>query len=307
MTSLKGKSLLSIAQLERNDIRRLIDRTLLLKGSGWSDELNGKTLALLFEKPSLRTRVSFEVAMQQLGGHSLYLSPAEVGLGKREAISDVARVLSRYVDIMAVRSFSQKSLELLATSASIPVVNALSDAEHPCQILADLAVIYEQKGRLEGLTLAYIGDGNNIASSLIMATALIGINFRIASPPGYSLPEHVISIAKRLSEGSGASIIISYKPEEVAKGADIIYTDVWTSMGQETEAEIRRKAFQGYQVNKEIFSLTNSDAIFMHPLPAHRGEEVTDEVIDGSKSVVFEQAENRLHLAKALLLEIFGF
>ena len=307
MTSLKGKSLLSIAQLEKDDIYRLIGRSLALKKSVWSAELRGKTMALLFEKPSLRTRVSFDLAMHQLGGYAIYLSPAEVGLGKREAVQDVARVLDRFVDVLAVRSFSQRSIELLSASASIPVINALSDAEHPCQILADMVTIYEHEGKLEGLTLAYIGDGNNVASSLILASAMVGINFKIASPEGYTLPEHIISKAKSLAEKSGADILVTQSPEDAARGADIIYTDVWTSMGQEAETEIRRKAFQNYQINERLFALAKNDAIFMHPLPAHRGEEVTDGVLEGANSVIFDQAENRLHLAKALLLEIFGF
>jgi len=307
MTSLKGKSLLSIAQLEKDDIYRLIGRSLALKKSVWSAELRGKTMALLFEKPSLRTRVSFDLAMHQLGGYAIYLSPAEVGLGKREAVQDVARVLDRFVDVLAVRSFSQSSIELLSASASIPVINALSDAEHPCQILADMVTIYEHEGKLEGLTLAYIGDGNNVASSLILASAMVGINFKIASPEGYTLPEHIISKAKSLAEKSGADILVTQSPEDAARGADIIYTDVWTSMGQEAETEIRRKAFQNYQINERLFALAKNDAIFMHPLPAHRGEEVTDGVLEGANSVIFDQAENRLHLAKALLLEIFGF
>jgi ornithine carbamoyltransferase len=307
MTSLKGKSLLSIAQLEKDDIYRLIGRSLALKKSVWSAELRGKTMALLFEKPSLRTRVSFDLAMHQLGGYAIYLSPAEVGLGKREAVQDVARVLDRFVDVLAVRSFSQSSIELLSASASIPVINALSDAEHPCQILADMVTIYEHEGKLEGLTLAYIGDGNNVASSLILASTMVGINFKIASPEGYTLPEHIISKAKSLAEKSGADILVTQSPEDAARGADIIYTDVWTSMGQEAETEIRRKAFQNYQINERLFALAKNDAIFMHPLPAHRGEEVTDGVLEGANSVIFDQAENRLHLAKALLLEIFGF
>ncbi len=307
MTSLKGKSLLSIAQLEKDDIYRLIGRSLALKKSVWSAELRGKTMALLFEKPSLRTRASFDLAMYQLGGYAIYLSPAEVGLGKREAVQDVARVLDRFVDVLAVRSFSQSSIELLSASASIPVINALSDTEHPCQILADMVTIYEHEGKLEGLTLAYIGDGNNVASSLILASAMVGINFKIASPEGYTLPEHIISKAKSLAEKSGADILVTQSPEDAARGADIIYTDVWTSMGQEAETEIRRKAFQNYQINERLFALAKNDAIFMHPLPAHRGEEVTDGVLEGANSVIFDQAENRLHLAKALLLEIFGF
>lgn len=303
---MKGKDLLSISDLSTEEIRLFISEAVDMKVRGWLSLLGGKTLALVFEKPSLRTRVSFEVAMRQLGGESLYLSPAEVGLGKRESVPDVARVLSRYVDVIVARTFSHQTLELLANSASVPVINALSDLEHPCQALADLLTIYEKKGELEGLTLAFVGDGNNVANSLLLAAVLAGMNFRIASPDGYRIGEKVLSLAQGYALGSGAEIFLTEEPGLAVSGADVVYTDVWTSMGQEAEAERRRQVFAPYQVNSELLSLAKGDAILMHPLPAHRGEEVAEEALDSHKSVVFDQAENRMHLQKALLAQMLG-
>jgi len=303
---LKGKDLLSISDLSTEEIRLLISDAVDMKAKGWLSQLNGKTLALIFEKPSLRTRVSFEVAMRQLGGESLYLSPAEVGLGERESVPDVARALSRYVDVIVARTFSHQTLELLAGSASVPVINALSDMEHPCQALADLLTIHEKKGELEGLTLAFVGDGNNVANSLLLATVLAGMNFRIASPDGYRVDEKILSLAQGYALGSGAEIYLTEEPGLAVSGADVVYTDIWASMGQEAEAEQRRQVFASYQVNGELLSLAKGDAILMHPLPAHRGEEVAEEVLDSHKSVVFDQAENRMHLQKALLAQILG-
>jgi ornithine carbamoyltransferase len=303
---MKGKDLLSVADLTSDDIRQLISDAVDMKAAGWLSTLSGKTLALMFEKPSLRTRVSFELAMRQLGGQTIYLSPAEVGLGKREVASDVARVLSRYVDAIAARTFSHQTLEALASYASVPVINALSDGEHPCQALADLLTIYEKKGELRGLTLAFVGDGNNVARSLMLAASLSGMNFRIASPPGYALDERVVQLAQGNAASSGGEIVCTADPKLAVEGADIVYTDVWASMGQEAEAEARRQVFAGYQVTDELLSLAGGEAIFMHPLPAHHGEEVAEGVIDSPRSAVFDQAENRLHLQKALLAEILG-
>jgi ornithine carbamoyltransferase len=303
---MKGKDLLSIADLSGEDIRLLISDAIDMKARGWLSMLSGKTLALMFEKPSLRTRVSFELAMRQLGGQTIYLSPAEVGLGQREAVSDVARVLSRYVDAIAARTFSHQTLEVLASYSSVPVINALSDWEHPCQALADLLTIYEKKGELNGLTLAFVGDGNNVARSLMLAASLTGMNFRIASPPGYAIDDRVVHLAQSSTVSSGAEILCTDDPRLAVSRADIVYTDVWTSMGQEAEAEVRRKIFASYQVNSELLSLAREDAILMHPLPAHHGEEVAEGVLDSPKAVVFDQAENRLHLQKALLAEILG-
>ena len=303
---MKGKDFISVSDLSSEDINLLMSDTMVMKASGWLTSLSDKTLALLFEKPSLRTRTSFEVAVRQLGGQAIYLSPAEVGLGQRESVPDVARVLSRYVDAVFARTFSHQTLELLAENASIPVINALSDREHPCQALADLFTIYEKKGILNGLTLAYVGDGNNVANSLMLASALTGINFRIAAPKGYQVGKDILQTAKDYALDSGSRITCTTKANEAVFNADIVYTDVWTSMGQEAEADKRRKAFAAYQVNGKLMALANEDAILMHPLPAHRGEEITDDVLDSPLSVVFDQAENRLHTIKALLVSILG-
>ncbi len=303
---MKGKDLLSISDLSSKDIRLLISDAVDMKAAGWLSVLSGKTLALLFEKPSLRTRVSFEVAMWQLGGHTIYLSPAEVGLGKRESVSDVARVLSRYVDAIAARTFSHQTLEILASYSSVPVINALSDLEHPCQALADLFTIYEKKGELEGLTLAFVGDGNNVAHSLLLAASLAGMNFRIASPSGYRVQDKVLHLAQEYAADNSAEIFCTEEPRLAVSGADVVYTDVWTSMGQEAEAQERRQVFANYQVNSELLSLAGEEAVLMHPLPAHYGEEVAEGILDSPASVVFDQAENRMHVQKALLAEILG-
>ena len=303
---MKGKDLLSVSDLSREDIRSLISHAVDMKAGGWLSLLSGKTLALVFEKPSLRTRVSFEVAMRQLGGQTIYLSPAEVGLGERESVSDAARVLSRYVDAITARTFSHHTLETLASYANVPVINALSDLEHPCQALADLFTIYERKGELNSLTLAFIGDGNNVAHSLLLATSLTGMNFRIASPTGYRVQDRILHLAQGYANDSGAKIFCTEEPRLAVSGADIVYTDVWTSMGQEAEANRHRQIFANYQVNSDLLSLAREDAILMHPLPAHHGEEVAEGILDSPKSVVFDQAENRMHLQKALLAEMLA-
>ncbi|HEX77463.1 MAG TPA: ornithine carbamoyltransferase [Dehalococcoidia bacterium] len=302
---MKHRDLLSIADLSAEEVWQLIKGAMALKRAPGSDLLSGKVLALLFEKPSLRTRVSFEVAMRQLGGHTIYLSPQEVGLGKREPVADVARVLSRYVDIIAVRTFAHSDLQLLAQNASVPVINALDDYEHPCQALADLLTIYEKKGKLEGLTLAYVGDGNNVARSLFLAAMHAGMTFQMAAPQGYGLDEATVATGHRLAQG-GARLLRLTSPEAAASGADILYTDVWTSMGQEAEAESRRRAFAGYQVDARLLSLAKTDAILMHPMPAHYGEELAPGMEASPQSVLFDQAENRLHMQKAILAQILG-
>jgi len=303
---MKGKDLLSISDLSGEDIWLLISDAIDMKAQGWLSILRGKTLAIMFEKPSLRTRVSFELAMRQLGGHTIYLSPSEVGLGERESVSDVARVISRYVDAIAARTFSHQTLETLASYSSVPVINALSALEHPCQALADLLTIYEKKGELNGLTLAFVGDGNNVAHSLMLAASLMGMNFRIASPAGYTVWDGILHLAQDYATSNNAEILCTEEPRLAVIGADVVYTDVWTSMGQEAEAQKRRQVFAGYQVNSELLSLAKEDAILMHPLPAHRGEEVAEGILDSLKSVVFDQAENRLHLQKALLAAMLG-
>ncbi|UCH43704.1 MAG: ornithine carbamoyltransferase, partial [Dehalococcoidales bacterium] len=276
------------------------------KNRGWLSVLEGKMLVLIFEKPSLRTRVSFEVAMRQLGGQVLYLSPAEVGLGERESVPDIARVLSRYADAIVARTFSHKTLEVMSEYSDVPLINALSDLEHPCQALADLLTIYEKKGELHDLTLAYLGDGNNVAHSLLLGASLTGMNFRIASPAGYTVRPEILQLAQDYGVTHGSRIFSTREPELAVNGVDIVYTDVWTSMGQETQADERRAIFTGYQVDSKLMSLAKDDAILMHPLPAHRGEEVSEDILDSLQSVVFDQAENRMHLQKALLAYILG-
>jgi len=303
---LRGRDLISITDLSAQDIRRVVDTALAMKNGDSSPVLKGRTLALLFEKPSLRTRVSFDVAMAQLGGHALYLSPAEVGLGEREPVADVARALSRYVDAIAARTFKHETVEELARWADVPVMNALSDGEHPCQALADLLTIYEKKGRWRGLVLSFVGDGNNVARSLMLGSSLVGMDFRIASAQGYRISTALVEKAESLASASGAAVVCVESPQEAVRGADVVYTDVWASMGQEEERVERRRAFDGYQVNAELLALAAPDAIVMHDLPAHRGEEIADEVIEGSQSVVFDQAENRLHAQKAVLALILG-
>jgi ornithine carbamoyltransferase len=263
--------------------------------------LMGKTLGMIFQKPSLRTRVSFEVGMQHLGGEALYLSPNEIQLGKRESVEDVARVLSRYVDCIMARVFGHEDVETLAAHSRTPVINGLSDYGHPCQGLADLLTIVEKKGVLRGLKLAWVGDGNNVLTSLLFGAAKTGMDISAATPPGYDPSAQVVELAFSFAEESGSEIEIGHNPNSAVQDADVIYTDVWTSMGQEEEKEQRRRDFAAYQVNSALVAQANPDAIVMHCLPAHRGEEITDEVVDGPHSVVFDQAENRMHAQKGLL------
>ncbi len=300
------RDLLSVSDLSPEEIQSLIEQALVMKRGDTPFVLAGKALALLFEKPSLRTRVSFEMAMHQLGGHAIYLSPDEVGLGKRESIPDIARVLSRYVDGVAARTFSHQTLLILAEHSSLPVINALSDLEHPCQVLADFLTIYEKKGELARLTLAFIGDGNNVANSLLLAASLTGMNYSIASPPDYEIRNEILKQSRGFAVLSGSQILLTNEPYKAVRNADVVYADVWTSMGQEAEAAKRRLAFSDYQVNEKLLSLAKGDALFMHPLPAHHGEEISAGLLDSAQSVVFDQAENRLHLQKALLAKMLS-
>ena len=265
--------------------------------------LAGKSVALLFEKPSLRTKVSFQVGVEQLGGHSLYMGGDEVGLGAREPVSDVARVLSGYVDCIVARVFSHGHLEELAEYASVPVINALSDWEHPCQTMADLLTVYEHKGGLEGRTLAYIGDGNNVARSLCLASPAVGMNFSCASPAGYELDEASVATAKKRGRGTVRTV---RAPSEAVSGADVVYTDVWASMGQESEADLRRQEFDGYTVDPALMAMANPGALFMHDMPAHYGEEVPPGMLEHPQSVAYPQAHNRLHAQKAVLEFLMG-
>ncbi len=303
---MKSKDFLSIADLTSERLKTIITHAATMKTERWNSQLSQKILALLFELPSLRTRVSFEVGMRQLGGECIYLSPDEVQLSKRESIPDAARVLSRLVDAIALRTTSHENLEILANNAAIPVINALSNVEHPCQALADMLTIYEHKETWEGLTLAYIGDGNNSAHSLMLAAALCGIDFRIASPKEYRVQDKILKAAQQFAADSQSTILCTEDPRQAATNADIIYTDVWISMGQEAETKQRQKAFAAYQINSQLLGLAKPDAILMHPLPAHHGQEVAENLIYSPKSVVFDQAENRLHAQKALLVDILG-
>jgi ornithine carbamoyltransferase len=268
--------------------------------------LAGKSLAMVFQKPSLRTRVSFEMGMLHLGGSALYLSPQEIQLGQRESVADVARVLSRYVDGIMARVFDHAHIEELAAHASVPVINGLSDYVHPCQGLSDVFTIYEKKGALKGVTLAYLGDGNNVAHSLMFAGAKMGMEIRVATPAGFEPEEEVVSRASELSRETGGKVVLDSDPRSAVSGADVIYTDVWASMGQEDEREARLPLFQPYQVNAELLASARRDAVVMHCLPAHRGEEITDEVVDSPQSIVLDQAENRMHFQKAILVRLIA-
>ena len=301
-----GRDLLSISELQPDELDMLLRMAMSMKRDGTRPVLQGKTVAMLFEKPSLRTRVSFEVGMTQLGGSAIYLSQSEVGLGQREPVKDVARVLSRYVAGIVARTYAQQTLYELAESSDVPVVNALSDDEHPCQALADLLTVREHKGRLQGVRIAFIGDGNNVAASLAVACGLAGAEFVIASPAGYALPQPIVEVARGWAGKTSGGIETVVAPEDAARNADVVYTDVWTSMGQEASHRERLEVFRAYHVDAELMSLARPDAIFMHDLPAHRGEEIADEVIEGPQSVVFDQAENRLHAQKALLAAILA-
>ncbi|WP_251551998.1 ornithine carbamoyltransferase [Neobacillus muris] len=303
---LKGKDFIQLADFTKEEIHYLLDVALELKSMQKQGKphpyLNGKVLGMIFEKSSTRTRVSFEVGMLQLGGHAIFLSSKDIQLGRGETVSDTAKVLSRYVDAIMIRTFGHEMVEELAEHASIPVINGLTDLQHPTQVLADLLTILEHKGKLEGLKLCYIGDGyNNMPHSLLEGAAKVGMNISIASPPGYlpngAIAEQAIQAAKQ----SGCTVTITNDPVEAIKNADVVITDVWTSMGMEAETEQRLKAFASYQVNEELCKHAKEDFIFLHCLPAHRGEEVTAEIIDGSHSVVFDEAENRLHAQKAIL------
>jgi len=298
------KDLLSVVDLGRDDVEQLIEQALVMKQAGMRCLLPWRSVALLFEKPSLRTRVSFDLAVTQLGGHCLYLSPQEVGLGQREPVADVARVLSRYVDCIVARVFSHETLMSLAHWATVSVINALSDQEHPCQALADFLTIREQKGRLAHVRLAFVGDGNNVARSLALLSGMMGVDFAIASPDGFALDEDTLRKARELAASNGCVVQATSDPIEAVRGADVVYTDTWTSMGQEKEAPMRREAFAAFQVNDSLLAHAKRDVIFMHCLPAHHGEEVTSDVLNGPSSVVFDQAENRLHVQKAVLARL---
>ena len=299
---------LSVDDLEPAELSDLLDLASALKAdrSAMRDGLAGRSIAMIFEKPSTRTRVSFEVGIAELGAHPVALSASELQLGRGETIQDTGRVLSRYVDGVVLRTFEQERLELLASTATVPIVNALSDFEHPCQALADLHTIRERLGDLGGRVLAYLGDGNNVAHSLLLAGTKMGMTVRVASPPGFEPIPQVVQRAEEIAAATGGAVEVTHDPAEAAGGADALYTDVWASMGQDEEASERALVFPAYQLSQKLVDLANDDVVVMHCLPAHRGLEITDEVIDGPRSVVWDQAENRLHTQKALLLRLFG-
>ena len=301
---------LSIAALTTDELWGLLELAQELKAEwlagGNEPILQGKALGMVFQKPSLRTRVSFEVAMQHLGGSALYLSPAEIQLGKRESVADVARVLSRYVQGIMARVFAHRDIEQLAAYASVPVINGLSDFNHPCQALGDLFTAWEKLGSLEGRKLVFIGDGNNVANSLMFACTKLGMDVTVASPPGYEPHPAVVRLALSFAGESGSRVEISNAPAAAVEGADVIYTDVWASMGQEAEAQERQARFVGFQVNGDLVGRAKPEVLVMHCLPAHRGQEITDAVADGPHSVLFDEAENRLHAQKAILARLMG-
>ncbi|MBD2303509.1 ornithine carbamoyltransferase [Nostoc sp. FACHB-87] len=304
MAVLIGRDILSLADFSPTELQEILELAGQLKSQQLKLRCN-KVLGLLFSKASTRTRVSFTVAMYQLGGQVIDLHPNVTQVSRGEPIQDTARVLDRYLDVLAIRTFAQEDLEIFANYAKIPVINALTDAEHPCQILADLLTIQECFGNLAGLTLTYVGDGNNVANSLLLGCALAGMNVRVATPKGFEPDAKIVEQARAIASGK-TEVLLTHDPELAAKDASVLYTDVWASMGQEQEADDRMPIFQPYQISEQLLSLADQDAIVLHCLPAHRGEEITEEVIEGSHSRVWDQAENRLHAQKALLASILG-
>lgn len=279
----------------------------LARGGRNKKPLDGRTMVMIFEKPSLRTRVSFEAGMTHLGGHAIYLAPRDIGLGKRETIEDTSRVLSRMADIIMARTFKHETVVELSKYASAPVINGLSDLEHPCQILADLLTIKEKKGKLKGVKLAFIGDGeNNVTHSLAIAAGILGMDLRVAAPKGYWMLDSIFKMASKLTKETGGKVLQTNDPKVAVKGADVVYTDTWVSMGDEKGSKKRLKVFKNYQVTKKLMALAKKDAVFMHDMPAYRGKEVAGDVIDGPQSVIIDQAENRLHAQKALVCFLLG-
>jgi ornithine carbamoyltransferase len=303
MSDLTGRDILSVSDLSREEIFAFLERAKQLKTSvqGGKDMLPARILGLLFEKASTRTRASFAAAMGQLGGEVMYMRPDELHLGRGEPIKDTARVLAEYLDALVLRTYKHETAKEFAEYCDIPVINGLSDLEHPTQILCDLYTIFEARDQLEGLSLAWIGDGNNVCNSWLLGASVVGMNIRVATPKGYDPNKDILETARELADKSGSKLEVTRDPREAARNADILYTDVWTSMGQEEEAEKRMNAFRGYQIDRELLKGARKDAIVMHCLPAHRGMEITEDVLEGPKSIVWKQAENKLHGAKAIL------
>ncbi len=304
------KDLLSISDLSKETIKKLIFKAIDLKDELKFEPklsyLEGKILALVFEKPSLRTRVTFEVAIRQLGGSAIYLGPTDIGLGKRESVADVAKNLSRWVAVISARTFSHNTVLELAKYSSVPVINALSDLEHPCQVLADFLTIYDKISTIHNVKIAWVGDGNNVCHSLMLAAGLLGAHLKIATPKEYQPKIEILNKALELAKTSGGKIELFNEPEQAVSESEFIYTDTWISMGQESEADKRKRIFKKFQVNAQLLSYAPSNYWVMHCLPAHRGEEITDDVIDGPHSLVLDQAENRLHIQRAILLYLLG-
>ena len=302
------RDLLSVDDLAPSELAGLLDLTAKVKAQpgDYAERLAGRAVAMIFEKPSTRTRVSFEIAVASTGGHPVALSSSELQLGRGETIEDTGRALSRYVDAIVLRTFEQERLEVLASAAAVPVVNALSDFEHPCQCLADLFTVLEVKGDLAGRTITYLGDGNNATHSLMLGGAKAGMHVRVGTPPGFEPIPQVVQRASEIAAETGGSVAVTHDPVAASRGADVLYTDVWASIGQEEEAEERALVFPAYALDAEKLEVAKPDVTVMHCLPAHRGQEITDEVIDGPSSVVWDQAENRLHTQKALLLWLLG-
>ncbi|MFA6079310.1 MAG: ornithine carbamoyltransferase [Candidatus Omnitrophota bacterium] len=300
------KDFLSIADLDRDDIPDLLHLTAKVKKhkSRYASALKGVSIGLIFQKPSNRTRVSFEIGMNQLGGHAIYLGPSELGMGGRESVKDVACVLSRYLEALVARTYKHEDVKELAKYAEVPVINGLSDHAHPCQALSDIFTIKEKFGQFKGVTLAYVGDGNNVLNSLMIASARVGLDMKIATPRGYEPAKDVAAAAKAFSRKSGSLLEFTNDPKKAAKGADVIYTDVWVSMGKEKETRKREKVFKNFQINDKLLKFASRGCYVMHCLPAHRGHEITDSVIDSRNSIVYDQAENRLHAEKAILLRL---
>lgn len=298
--------LISIADLEDGQLESLLELALELQARPEAHRrtLHGKSIGLYFEKSSTRTRVSFEVGMGQLGGQAIFLSTRDLQIGRGETIADTARVLSRYVDLLMLRTFEHSTLVEMASHATVPVINGLTDELHPCQALADLMTVHQEFGELRGRRIAYIGDGNNVAHSLMIACARAGVDFSVASPPGYEVADRYLELARGLAAGTGAGIETGSDPQAAAAGADAVYSDVWTSMGQEKEREQRLADFEGYTVDDDLMARAKGDAIYLHCLPCHRGEEVAASVVDGPQSRVFDQAENRMHTQKAVMLRL---
>ena len=306
MSPMVKRDFISVPDFSLDEVQAIFKKTEELKKNKFQDAFKNKTVGLIFQKPSLRTRVSFQVGVWQLGGQCMSLSPAEVNIGVRESIKDAAQTLSRYLDLIVARVFKHKEVQELAQQSLVPVINGLSDLFHPCQALADIFTVKEKRGELKGLTFVYVGDGNNVCNSLLQITAMLGMNMKVAAPKGFGPDKDILSFAQSAALRTGASVVVTADPRQAAQGADVLYTDVWASMGQEKEAGRRARIFKKYQLNRDLVACAKKNVLIMHCLPAHRGMEITDEVMDSSSSVVFDEAENRLHVQKSIMLKLLN-